>query len=168
MIVLMAGLPGTGKSAIAHALADQVLGTVLSKDQIRHTLFEERDVEYSSEQDEFCVEVVLETAAYILGRHPDRVVFFDGRTFSKREQIRRVVEFAEQINQPWLILECVCSEETAKARLELQKDHPAENRNFALYLRVRAHSEEIDLPKTVLDTDQPFTLCVQRALCALR
>jgi len=75
VIVLMAGLPGTGKTTVARELASQVSGTILSKDEIRHTLFERRDVEYSTEQDDFCVGVMLETAAYILRKHPERVVF---------------------------------------------------------------------------------------------
>jgi len=49
VIVLMAGLPGTGKTTVARELASQVSGTILSKDEIRHTLFERRDVEYSTE-----------------------------------------------------------------------------------------------------------------------
>lgn len=84
MIILMAGLPGSGKSSIARELSARLNGTILSKDIIRHTVFESRDVEYSTEQDDFCMDVMLETAAYILRRHADRTVILDGRTFSKR------------------------------------------------------------------------------------
>ena len=38
MIVLMAGLPGTGKSTLARGLASRVDGAVLSKDEIRHAI----------------------------------------------------------------------------------------------------------------------------------
>jgi adenylate kinase family enzyme len=34
MIILMAGLPGTGKSTLATALAGHISGTVLSKDKM--------------------------------------------------------------------------------------------------------------------------------------
>ncbi len=164
MIILMAGLPGSGKSAIARELAARLNGTVLSKDTIRHTLFETRDVEYSIEQDDFCMDAMLETAGYILRKHPDRAVILDGRTFSKRYQIERVLQFAERLEQPWRIFECVCSDETAKRRLSAPQDHPAGNRNFDLYLRVKAGFGGIRFPKTILDTEGTLEPCVQRAL----
>jgi predicted kinase len=167
MIILMAGLPGSGKSSIARELSACLNGTILSKDIIRHTLFESRDVEYSTEQDDFCMDVMLETAAYILRRHADRTVILDGRTFSKRYQIERVIKFTERLQQPWRIFECICSDDTARRRLDAQQDHPAGNRDFDLYLRVKSDFEEIRFPKTLLDTDQPLEQGVQRALDAL-
>ena len=161
------GLPGTGKSAVARELATRLNGTILSKDTIRHTLFEQRDVEYSTEQDDFCMDIMLETAGYILGKHADRTVILDGRTFSRRYQIERVIKFAERLQQPWRIFECVCSDESARRRLDAQQDHPAGNRNYDLYLQVRAQFEEIRFSKTFLDTDQPVERCVQQALEAL-
>src|SRR6478672_5245288 len=111
MIVIMAGLPGAGKSALAVRLAERLDGTVISKDTIRHSLFEPRDVEYSAEQDDFCMEVMLQTAEFILRRKPERIVFLDGRTFSRHYQLQRVISEAARIGQPWKILECKCSDQ---------------------------------------------------------
>jgi predicted kinase len=87
MIVLMAGLPGSGKTTLAKALAVRTSGVVLSKDEIRRTLFPPPDLEYSTEQDDFCQQVMLDTAGYLLSKNPSRFVFLDGRTFSRRYQI---------------------------------------------------------------------------------
>jgi len=95
MIVMMAGLPGTGKSTLARALAERTSGLVLDKDQIRQALFAPADIEFSTEQDDFCMGVMLETAAYVLGKNPGRHVFLDGRPFSRRYQIERVIECAK-------------------------------------------------------------------------
>jgi predicted kinase len=170
MLILMAGLPATGKTALAEALAARTGGAVISKDKIRRALFSERDIEYSAEQDDFCMEAMLVTAEYLLRKIPERRVFLDGRTFSRRYQIERALESARELGQPWRILECVCTVETARVRLAEQNGsggHEAKNRDFALYLRVKTKYEEITLPKTVLDTDQPFEKSVHKAMQAL-
>jgi len=171
MIVLIAGLPGTGKSTLARELAARTSGVVLDKDQIRSALFSPLEIEYSAGQDDFCQRVMLETAEYILRKTPVRVVFLDGRPFSRRTQIDQVVQCAEKLNQPWRILQCVCSDESARQRLEQQAasgEHPARNRDYQVYLEIKERFEEITMPKTVIDTDQPFEACAQKALAALK
>lgn len=156
MLVIFAGLPGTGKSTVARALAARTGGVVLDKDPIRATLFPPQDVEYTAEQDDFCLQVMLDTAGYLLRKNPARVVILDGRTFSRRYQIEAAVRWAEQFGTPWKIVECVCSEETARKRLEEDLrlgTHPAKNRDWVLYQTVKAHFEPITLPKVLVNTD---------------
>lgn len=168
MLILMAGLPGTGKSTLSQALAAKLGGTVINKDEIRAALFEPDDIEYSTEQDEFCMRVMLKVAGYLFRKDPARKVFLDGRTFSRRYQLERATGYANAIGQPWRILECVCRDETARQRLEHDRDHLAENRDFKLYLEVKTRFEEITLPKTLIDTDQPLAKCVESASAALQ
>jgi hypothetical protein len=144
---------------------------VLSKDEIRHAIFSPNEIEYSSQQDDFCVQVMLEIAAYLLRHHPTRCIFLDGRLFSRRYQIQNVIASAASLHQPWRILECVCSEATAKRRLEehaVAGAHPASNRDYQLYLEVKSRFEAITLPKTVINSDLPLEDSVQQALAVLR
>jgi adenylylsulfate kinase len=170
MIVLMAGLPGTGKTTLAQELATQSSGRVLSKDEFRHTLFREEEIEYSARQDDFCVELMLQTAGYLLGQDSARIIFLDGRPFSRHYQIENVLRAAASLHQRWRIIECVCPEELARQRLQDQSPgaHPAQNRNFQLYLEARSRFETLPLPKTTIDTSQSLASCVERGLRSLR
>ena len=131
MIVIMAGLPGTGKTTVARALAQRLPGAVLDKDAIRAALFQPAHVEYSLAQDDFCQEIMLQTAAYLLAKDAELHVLLDGRTFSRRYQRERVIEFCMQVGGTSATLECVCAEQTALRRLAeavAQNTHPAANR----------------------------------------
>jgi predicted kinase len=136
MLILMVGLPGTGKSTLSRALVERFGGFVIDKDVIRPALFGPSQIEYTVEQDDFCQDIMLETAEYLVMRHPELRVFLDGRPFSReyqREQVRRV---AERLATPFAVLECVADEATALGRIgrDLSSGtHLAANRTAELY-----------------------------------
>ena len=167
MIVMIAGLPGTGKSTLARALAQQLPGAVLDKDSIRVSLFQPPYIEYSQPQDDFCQQIMLQTAAYLLSKHVDLHILLDGRTFSRRYQRDRVIEFCAQVGTTCATLECVCSEATALGRIAeavAANNHLAANRTPDLYREIRKAWEPIDQAKLLIDTDENLESCVDRAV----
>jgi predicted kinase len=164
VLVIVAGLPGTGKSAVCRAVAGQIPGAfVMDKDRVREALFGPNLVEYTAEQDDFCIRVMLMTARYLWAKDAGRVVFLDGRTFSCRYQLQEAMGFAEAWGQAHKIVECVCSRATAHERIEadLRKgQHPARNRTPEMHDSVAAAFEPIPAPKVVVNTEEPLEECV--------
>jgi len=167
MIVLMAGLPGSGKTTLAQELARRRSGRVLSKDEFRHALFTPQEIEYATHQDDFCQELMLQTAGYLLDQGPAKVIFLGGRPIIKHKQIENVIMACAALEQPWRILECVCSDQSVRQRLAGDTSrgmHPARNRDYQLYLAVKERFEAITVPKTVIDTDLEMEVCAREAL----
>ena len=155
MLIIMAGLPGTGKTHVAQALAKVLDAIVLSKDTARHALFAPDQVEYSTAQDDYVIDTLLQTAASAWKKDPKKVVILDGRTFSRESQRTHVINFAEASGQRWKIVECICPESLAKQRLASgDPTHPAANRTPALYDEVKARWEPINEPHITLQTDE--------------
>lgn len=167
MLVVMAGLPGTGKSALAGRLAGELSGVVLSKDTVRAALFPRPVLDYSAEQDEIAMGAVYAAAGYVLAGDPGRVVILDGRTFSKAAQVGTVATFAESVGQSARVIECVCTDDVARGRLKADAatgTHPAGNRTVELYQRVKARAEPLTVPRLTLDTGAlSLDECVRRA-----
>ncbi len=158
--VLLAGLPGTGKSTLAKALAARLQGlgartVILNKDDVRATLFPGAATDYSEAQNALCMEAMLSAADY-LRRCParPRFIFFDGRTFSHAAQIERVIAAAEAHAEPvnWRILYLFCSDEAAEKRLGSAEAHPAADRSFKLYLSLKKGFEAITRRHLAIDT----------------
>jgi predicted kinase len=150
VIVAMAGLPGTGKSSLARALAERLNGVVINKDEIRAAAFGPL-IDYSAAQDDFCMELVYRIVAYLHETRPEVPVILDGRTYSRREQVARLYKALPETPR---VIECVCDDAVARARLDADPHHLARNRNFSLYEAVKASADPLEVPRLIIDTGQ--------------
>jgi predicted kinase len=169
MLIMMAGLQGSGKSTLARQLAEILPGVVLDKDPIRAALFPPALIEYTTVQDDFCVNIMLQVAEYILRKDPGAYVILDGRPYSRRYQVEAVVDFAAKLPDTLKIIHCVCSDETAKARLDRDRGiHPAQDRTYELYLETKRRFEPIERPRLLVNTDNPIAECLESCLDYIR
>jgi predicted kinase len=171
MLIVMAGLPGTGKSTLAARVAEMLGGVVISKDVVRAAMFPAPVLDYSSAQDELAMSAVYAATSYVLKAHPARPVFIDGRTFSKPGQLDAPLALAAERGVPFRVIECVCSDDVARARIEADHargTHLAGNRTPELYARAKAAAVPLNVARLTLDTGA-FALeeCIARATAYL-
>ena len=142
-VIVLVGLPGAGKSTLAAAVARRLPDArVLDKDRVRHALFDPCD--YTSAERDVVFAAMLDAARYHLGR--DRIVGFDGLTFSRRTQVAAAEAVAHEAGAFAAVIVCDVPLEVAIERCEADAAagdrHLAANRDGELVRRVAAEMEE--------------------------
>ena len=164
-MIVLAGLPASGKSAIALRLHGALKSVLLDKDRVRDFLFQEY-VDYSNAQNDLCVDTMYEVASYLLSKDEPPAVIIDGRSYSRKLQIERLKVIVAKAQCQLFLIECICSSESARQRLQQDQGvHLARDRNYAMYSKSRATAEPIEEPRLILDTDMlSADECASRAL----
>ena len=169
-LIVLAGLPGTGKSTLARTLSERLAAPVLDKDRVRGALFGSAFVEYSRAQDDHCVDLCLRTAEWLASREC-RAAILDGRTFTRAADLTGLRERAMRAGLDLCLVECVCAQEVALARIEAdlrEGAHPAEDRTADLYHRLADRAEPVEAPELVVRTDEePLDAAADRVVEAL-
>ena len=165
MLIAMSGMPASGKSVLAEQIAAALPAIILDKDKLRAALFPPGEIEYTLQQDDFCFDILLQVADYLLQKGRD--VILDGRPFAHHYQMEHVVDFARQKHARLKVIECTCSDASFRQRLEQDVSegrHLAANRSFEMFLAMRARSDPLVVPRLVVDTDQPLPECLAASL----
>lgn len=156
MLVVLAGMPGVGKSTLARALAKHLGAIVLDKDQIRDGVFPTAEVDYSDPQNALATDVVYLVAAYILERDPGKLIVLDGKPYSREAQRLQARSLAHQTGSRFRLIHCVAPDEVVRRRLEQAAARDPQtlkaDRTFAKYLRIKEAFEPISTGHLVVDT----------------
>jgi adenylylsulfate kinase len=169
ILIAMAGLPGSGKSALAVRLAAALPAVILNKDTVREAVFPPPETEYTSAQDDFVLSLMYQAAGWLLRK--DRNVIIDGRTFTRKYQRDALKKAAESAGVDMRIIYCHAPDEVVRVRLEKDTaidEHPAKDRDYNLYLRRKAVIEPIEEPHLSLDTNTSLDELETLALAWLR
>lgn len=167
MLVVMAGLPGVGKSYLARALGAQLKADVLDRDEVRDAIFPPRDLDYSPEQNELASQVIYMVAEYILRRDKARVLILDGRPFSKRAQVQEVERLGERCGHLLRIVYCWAPEDVVQQRLDADlssSGNVAADRTMDKYRRIQRAFEPLGVDHLSVDTSQPLDDNISRVL----
>jgi len=180
-LIVMAGLPGTGKSSLAKGIAQALSHhayhkdwshtisrpIILNKDEIRSALFPPELIEYSTTQDDFCMNILLSVVTYLLQKDPQRPVLLDGRTFTRDYQVQTVEKHMQSVDAHLYWIYCTCDAKTAQQRLlrdAQHGSHPAVNRTPDLYEKIAMTAEPLTATHLLVNTEQSLDTCIDISL----
>lgn len=152
MLVLICGLPATGKSTIARKLAKKINAVILRTDKIRKEIFPSPT--YTEEEKALVYKITFLIAKYLLNAKVN--VIIDG-TFYKRNLRKEIYKIVEQTKTKLFIIECVAPEEIIKARMYRRRLRKSlSDANFEVYKKIKKQFEPIHREHLVIDTRKPI------------
>lgn len=155
LLVVMCGLPGSGKSTISRALADRLGALRWDKDELRHLLFPPARVTPDRELNDACMELIYAALPSGFARAP--VAILDGRPYATRAQRQRARQAAAQAGADILFILCTAPLSVLKLRVATEP-HLAPDREPALLDRVSAEWEPFEEDAVVIETATTTTV----------
>ena len=152
-LIIMCGLPGSGKSTAARYIAKQLRGRLLVADVVRRQMFETRT--YSEEERQVVYEELLRRAAPLLSEGVSVVLDATYLSASHREDAFKV---GERFDAKCRVVHVTCTEEVAKERIQqrVAQGSDASEADVAVYLKLKNALEPIRRPHSIIDNSSDY------------
>ncbi len=147
MIIVVFGLPATGKSVFAKRLAEQYKAAYLSTDLEREKQGLRGQYDQHSKRLVYD-QLLIQLAAHVQYR---KKVVVDG-TFHKAAERERFVEKAEQLEQDIFFIETKATDQIVQQRLKTKREHS--DADYKVYLQIKSEFEPIYQSHLVLWSDE--------------
>lgn len=152
MLIIVCGLPGSGKSSLSKDLAKNFSAVHLNSDEIRKKLFPQPT--YSEEEKKKVYEEMAKQAGEILGR--GNKVIADA-TFSRKEYRRIMEDEAAKVGAKVFVIKCILHEDETKKRLDKRKisgKNPSDA-GYEVYMKLKESFEPLEGPCLEVDYLMP-------------
>lgn len=157
MIVIVFGLPGSGKSYFASRLAKMINAGYVNSDKVRKELFEERV--YSAQEKKRVYDKMLEEMKQAIQQKESLVL---DATFHKKDMRKMFVQEMKGKDKA-LFIEVQADENVIRERLKKVRQYS--EADFKVYQLIRQQNEPLDEPHLVLQsTDDNIEEMLQKAL----
>ncbi|MDH4208495.1 MAG: ATP-binding protein, partial [Anaerolineae bacterium] len=168
VLVMLTGLPGTGKSHLARRLAEVLPFVIVESDQVRKTLFPECD--YTGEESQW-VHRTCHAVIEKLLRKGVRVIY-DATNLHERHR-EQVYRLADETQAKLLVVKVVAPEAVASARLQGRREDGTDNEDVSdadwrVYRRMARDVEPIARSFVVVDTSRDMGRAISKLLRLLR
>lgn len=175
-VIAVTGLPGSGKTSIARAIAGELGLRVVSSDAVRKTLFEIKGRQeygmgpYSAEANQLTYQTIVERGRDLLAQHGGVVL---DATFRRNADRAVAREMTLKAGAQWIVIECRLAPEVARKRLDRRRrlKEGLSDATWETYLRERSEfepSDDRDIARLELDTNSDLAVVAHRATDWLR
>jgi len=150
MIVVISGLPGTGKTTVAKELGSELNAPVLTTDEIRKAKSEHP--KYTRRQKQGIYDHMFRIAEDLLSDND--TIILDG-TFFKKEFRERSFQLGSDHDRCVFILETLCDEDVIKQRINkrYQENVDASEADYKVYKIIQNQFEPIEEPHFRIHTE---------------
>jgi predicted kinase len=158
LIVLICGLPGTGKTFLSNKLSQYINSTVLSTDKIRKELIQKPT--YTPWERALIYDVLFLLAKYL--HYSGINCILDG-TFNMEKSRREIKDLLNLSNDQFYIIECICPEDLIITRLLLRKDDYSDA-TVSIYLKMKKIYEPVRQKHISINTSKSVYKNIDRIL----
>jgi len=158
MLILISGLPGTGKSRISRELSSKLGAVHISSDSIRKKMLKKRT--YSEEEKAMVYSEMVSQVSSSLSEGKNVIA---DATFYKESLRKQMREAAEKAGTDFFLVECILSEEAARERISSRTGGDSEAK-YGEYLIVKKAFEPIREERITIDTSLPVKESVNAIL----
>ena len=156
MIVIVFGLPGSGKSYFASRLAEKIKAEYVNSDRVRKEMFTERT--YSPQEKKAVYDKMFRQMKKAVKQNTNLVL---DATFHKSETRKMFIDKMEGIGRI-LFIEIQADENIIRERLK--KERPYSEADYTIYKLISQHNEPLDEPHLVLkSTNDNINEMLERA-----
>lgn len=153
ILILTCGLTGTGKSTIAAAIAERLGAALIRSDVLRKEIAgisSHHDDKagfgegiYSEDYFERTYNLLFEKGRLLLEK--GKLVILDA-SFKKKRYRLEARRIAEDMGTPFLLIECICSDEEARRRLDIRNADKSDisDGRWEIYVAQKADFETVD------------------------
>ena len=146
MIIVVLGLPGTGKSYFAEKLSDRLGAVHINSDKLRNALHARG--KYTIDDKLHIYRVMAEKTDQALDQGKSVIV---DATFYKHEMIDLFMSLAKDRAAPIRFIKIEADE--ALVRERLQKRRTDSEADFQVYVKIKGEFDELDVPHLVIQSE---------------
>lgn len=157
MIIIVFGLPGSGKSYFAERLAKAIEAEYVNSDIERMKLIRHRNYTFAEKTLVYDKMLELMEAAVAKGHK----IVLDA-TFYRESLRERFIKKAEALGETPIFIEVTAEQATIKKRLSGKREHS--EADYSVYLKVKKNFEPLEQKHLVLSSDDDISTMLNTAL----